>query len=386
MAPALPASEFPARLERLERAFAPLDVTAVLVLGARNWYRDHAIRYIADYDNPRGASAILWRIGEAPPILLTDAADDLARARRVSRVADVSAAPDLAAAVGEWVSTLPSSRLRLGLAGGECMGYTALEVLPRNIKAAIRAAAPQAELVDAGGALNGVRMIRSAAEIEMARGAAAIADIGAEAFLATARAGITEREVFAAIWHAMQRAGSDDVHISMCRGPGSFWPHPPSDAQLAPGDILSIELSPRIGGYFSQANRMCFIGAPSRETRALAALARGALDLALSMVKPGVEARSVVTAVSAYVARSPLATMDVGGVHRIGHGCGQALDEGPFLTSASTSVLQPNMTMALHPIIYLPYRHALLMLGDYVQVTNTGAVVLTRPQIEIPAL
>jgi len=44
------------------------------------------------------------------------------------------------------------------------------------------------------------------------------------------------------------------------------------------------------------------------------------------------------------------------------------------------------MTMACHPIIYLPYRHSLLMLGDNIRVTESGAEVLTQPQSVIPVV
>jgi Xaa-Pro aminopeptidase len=82
-----------------------------------------------------------------------------------------------------------------------------------------------------------------------------------------------------------------------------------------------------------------------------------------------------------------LATMDVGGVHRIGHGVGTSLDEDPFLTSSSNALLVANSTMAMHPIIYLPYRHSLLMLGDYVRICQHGdPEILTTPQSLIPVV
>ncbi|MSQ71260.1 MAG: aminopeptidase P family protein [Betaproteobacteria bacterium] len=380
-----PDEEYAARFARLKQALEPLAVDAVLVQGTRNWYRDHAIRYLCGYDSPASASLLYLPLSGGEPVLVITDAWDLERARSMSWVGDVRAAGDIDAALGLLSSRIQSDK-RLGIAGGECMGFTAMDVLPRRVLEAIRAAAPATELVDAGGALLSVRTIRSAAEIGMLRQAGKLADAGAQAFFATARAGVSERDLWSEIWYAMQNAGAHDLHISFCRGPGSFWPHPPSDDVLADGDIVSVELSPRINGYFSQANRMCFVGGNGREWADLERLSLGALALAKSLMKPGVRAKDVVAGVSALVARSPLATMDMGGVHRIGHGCGIALDEGPFLTSASASELQADMTMALHPMIYLPYRHSLVMTGDYVRITETGLEVLTEPQSAIPAV
>jgi Xaa-Pro aminopeptidase len=131
---------------------------------------------------------------------------------------------------------------------------------------------------------------------------------------------------------------------------------------------------------------MCFVGKDSREWRELSDLAVRAREIALSAMHAGVFARDVVAEVSAFVGKTQLATMDVGGVHRIGHGCGLCVDEGPFLSSSSTSILATNMTMALHPIMYLPYRHSMLMLGDYTRITNNGAELMTTPQSHIPVV
>jgi Xaa-Pro dipeptidase len=381
-----PDDEYAARLARLKQAVEPLAIDALLLQGTRNWYRDHAIRYVCGYDSPASASLLYVPLNGGEPVLVIGDAWDLERARATSWVGEVRAADNMAAAMLDVLRSRFKAGKRLGIAGGECMGFTAMDVLPRDLLAAIREAAPSAEPVDAGGALNAVRMIRSPAENGLLRQAGKLANIGAQSFFATARAGVSERDLWSEIWYAMQTAGADDLHISFCRGPGSFWPHPPSDDVLAEGDIVSVELSPRINGYFSQANRMCFVGGNGREWTDLERLSLGALDLAKSLMKPGMKAKDVVAGVSALVAKSPLATMDVGGVHRIGHGCGIALDEGPFLTSASQSVLQPNMTMALHPMIYLPYRHSLVMIGDYVRITETGVEVLTEPQTAVPAV
>ena len=378
-------AEYASRLDRLRAALEPLAVDALLVQGSRNWYRDHAIRYLCGYDSPAGAALLYLPLRGGEPVLVISDEWDRERATQMARVGEVRAAGDIASEMREVLRSRFAGR-RLGVAGGECMGFTAMDVLPRDLLGAIREAAPAVELVDAGGALLTVRTLRSPVELEKLRRAGKLADVGARAFYATARAGVSERDLWSEIWHAMQTAGADDLHISFCRGPGSFWPHPPSDDVLTEGDIVSVELSPRIDGYFSQANRMCFVGGNGREWADLERLSIGALDLAKSLMKPGVKAKDVVAGVSALVAKSPLATMDMGGVHRIGHGCGIALDEGPFLTSGSSSVLQEDMTMALHPMIYLPYRHSLVMIGDYVRITGSGIEVLTEPQTAVPCV
>jgi Xaa-Pro aminopeptidase len=355
-----------------------------VVIAERNWYRDHAVRYLTGYDCPVSPTVLLVPM-QGDLSLIVESVEEAERASEVSAVRDVRFAPDAFAAVLDWVAKHPKLK-RLGVAGGECMGFSALDVLPRHFGAQLRERFPAVEIADVGGNLAALRAIRTDREVAALREVSRIADVGAEAFLATMRAGVSERDVWSEIWYAMQCAGADDVHMSMCCGPRSFWPHPPSDAVFVPGDIVSVELSPRVSGYFCQSNRMCFVGTDGREWRELSKLATDALAIAVAEMRPGVAARDVVKHVSEFVGKTQLATMDVGGVHRIGHGCGICIDEGPFLTSSSMTELQTNMTMALHPIMYLPYRHSMLMLGDYVRVSDRGAEVMTRPQRDIPVV
>jgi Xaa-Pro aminopeptidase len=378
-----PPDEFSGRMSRALEAFARDNVDAVLVQAERNWYRDHAVRYLTGYDCPCAPTYLLIAM-DGDPVLLVPDHDEVERAAQRFGARDARHASDPAEAIADWLATRRIRRL--GIAGGECMGFSALDVLPKRLGDTLQARFLDMQLVDVGAALLALRAVRTPREIDVLRQAAHLSDVGADAFLATMRAGVSERDLWSEVWYAMQRAGADDVHMSLCCGPRSFWPHPPSDAVFAPGDIVSVELSPRVDGYFSQSNRMCFVGADSRELRELSHLATEAREIAASAMRPGVPARDVVAKVSAYVGKTQLATMDVGGIHRIGHGCGLCVDEGPFLSSSSANPLQADMTMALHPIMYLPYRHSMLMLGDYVRITGSGVEIMTTPQTEIPAV
>jgi Xaa-Pro dipeptidase len=379
-----PPEEFSDRRSRTLQAFEHQNIDAVLVLAERNWYRDHAIRYLTGYDCPLSPTFLLLTL-QGDPTIVVSARDEATRVSERFGIPHVEHAREPLDAVIDWLTKQGTLR-RLGICGGECMGFSALDVLPSTLDVALHKHFPDLQLIDVGETLLSMRSVRSEREIAVLREAAKLSDIGADAFFATMRAGLSERDLWSEIWYAMQRAGADDVHMSLCCGPRSFWPHPPSDAVFAPGDIVSVELSPRVEGYFSQSNRMCFVGTDNREWRELSDLAVEARAVALSAMRSGVMARGVVAQVSAFVGKTQLATMDVGGVHRIGHGCGLCVDEGPFLSSSSASELVTDMTMALHPIMYLPYRHSMLMLGDYVRITAAGAEVMTTPQSHIPVV
>ncbi len=378
-----PFGEYESRVQKVRKAMSEEGLDVLLILGSRQWYRDHYIHYIANYDVPDHPSMIVLPLDDEPALLICDEWD-LERARERTWIADVRSASDLAK---DMVETLRSRRLgtgKVGIAGGEGLGYTALEAFPLNLYTAIKEAFPTVEMDSASQMMDKIRAIRSPREIEVLRKASKISDIGAEAFYATVREGISERELWTEIWYAMESAGAQDLHISISRGPGSFWPHPPSSARLSKGDVVCLEFSPRFHGYFTQANRMCIIGEMTREWRELCQMAIEVRDAAIESILPGVMACEVVERIVKLVAKSQLGTMDIGGAHRIGHGSGICLDEWPALTSVSRTVRQEGMSLAVHPIIYVPYLHSLFILGEYVLVTKDGHEVLTRRQAEIP--
>lgn len=65
-----------------------------------------------------------------------------------------------------------------------------------------------AEVVDATELITGLRLVQSPEELEVTRRAAAVTDAMMQAAVATAAAGVTEREVAAAALEAMMEAGA----------------------------------------------------------------------------------------------------------------------------------------------------------------------------------
>lgn len=377
-----PLEEYQSRVRNVRKAMSRDGFEVLLIFGARQWYRDHYIRYMANYDTPGRPSIMVLPLEDEPALLISDDWD-LERAREVTWIQEVSATSDLA---GSTVEVLRSRRLRagkFGIAGGEGYGYTALEAFPSNIYSAVKEAFSTTQIDGASRMMDNIRAIRSPREIEVLRKASKISDEGAEAFYATVKEGISERDLWTEIWYAMESAGAEDLHTSMCRGPGSFWLHPPSKHRLSKDDFVSVEFSPRYHGYFSQSNKMCIIGGMTREWRKLCRVVLEARDMAIQSIRPGVMACEIVEKIAKLVAGSQVGTMDIGGAHRIGHGSGPSLDEWPYLTSESQTVLQEGMSLAIHPIIYVPYIHSLLMLGEYVLVTKDGYEILTKPQTEV---
>ncbi|MFW6241827.1 MAG: type I methionyl aminopeptidase, partial [Thermodesulfobacteriota bacterium] len=61
----------------------------------------------------------------------------------------------------------------------------------------------------------------------------------------------------------------------------------PGDRVLADGDIVNVDVTSVLDGYYADANRTFFAGAPSPDARAIVHVARESLRRGMEMIRPG---------------------------------------------------------------------------------------------------
>lgn len=157
---------------------------------------------------------------------------------------------------------------------------------------ALQAALPSTTFVDSGGLMARLRLVKSPAEIAMQRRSARAAEAGMQAALDTARAGVTEREVGAAITAAMIRAGSDHPGPGpLSSGERALHLHGGfTDRILRRGDTLQCETTPAVRHYHARFMRTIKIGEASPAEEAKLAAIIAVQDEALAAAAPGVPA------------------------------------------------------------------------------------------------
>ena len=171
--------------------------------------------------------------------------------------------------------------------GSYCMPAARLERL--------RAALPRAEVIDVGPVVNELRLIKSPAEIALMRRAAAIADEALRRAAAACVAGRTQRDALGAAAATIIALGGD---------PGS--PGPISAGQqwdflhahlregpLAAGDVVHIEVTPRVAGYGARLMRCASVGPPASSLVAAAEQLRRLQDRQIAALRPGAIAGDV---------------------------------------------------------------------------------------------
>lgn len=157
---------------------------------------------------------------------------------------------------------------------------------------ALSAALPGVRWTDRSDLVTGMRFIKSPAEIAYQRRAAAAAEVGMAAGIASAKAGATEREMAAEICAAMIRAGSDLPGPGvLSSGERAYHLHGGySDRVLARGDIVQLEVTPNVRHYHARFMRPIKVETATDEEQRIVETLIAIQDEAIAAVGPGVAA------------------------------------------------------------------------------------------------
>ncbi|WP_303202062.1 methionyl aminopeptidase [Raoultibacter timonensis] len=128
---------------------------------------------------------------------------------------------------------------------------------------------------------------------------------------------------------------------------------PSDDEVLVEGDIVNVDCSTILDGYFSDSSRMFCIGEVSPEKRELVRVTKESLDKALEQVKPWGLIGDVGQAVNDFAKEHGYSVVREFG----GHGIGLEFHEDPFVSfvaQANTGmVLVPGLVFTIEPMINL---------------------------------
>ncbi len=126
---------------------------------------------------------------------------------------------------------------------------------------------------------------------------------------------------------------------------------PSKKVVLKEGDIVNVDCTTEVNGYFGDSSRMFEIGKVSDEAHKLVEVAKECLDLAVSKIKPYCHVGDVGHWVSKH-AKSNRCSV----VHELGgHGVGLAMHEDPFVSHTAKfgtgMLLVPGMVFTIEPMI-----------------------------------
>lgn len=339
----------PARLARLRARLAAEGVDAYFGI------RPEHMRYLTGFSLDDGEDRVAGNSGRFLAsadrvVVLADSRYRLQAAAQAPRATIEATTYDLAAGWPALMKSLGARRVAVESA-----------LVSHQLWGQLAAAAPDVELVEASGWVEGDRAVKEPSELERIKSACAVADRSLAAILRRIKPGQTEHELALALEWEMRTGGADGVAfgIACLAGPDAALPHgSPSAREVRIGQVLLFDFGAMVDGYRSDMTRTLFVGQPAArdlEIYQIVAAAQAAsmemLQAALRAGGPAPSGRAVDAAARAVI---EAAGHGENFSHGTGHGIGLATHELPSLSRVAPDEPLPSPTVfSVEPGIYL---------------------------------
>ncbi|MCB2297927.1 methionyl aminopeptidase [Clostridium tagluense] len=148
----------------------------------------------------------------------------------------------------------------------------------------------------------------------------------------------------------------------------------PDDTVLKDGDIVNVDVTCILDGYYGDANRMFIMGEASKEAIDLVRVSKECLELGIQQVKPYNTLGDIGNAIQQHAESHGYSVVyDYGG-----HGVGLEFHEEPFVPhigkKGEGTILLPNMTFTIEPMLNIGSPEADVLEDDWTAVTIDGSL------------
>ncbi|QGU94879.1 methionyl aminopeptidase [Clostridium bovifaecis] len=165
----------------------------------------------------------------------------------------------------------------------------------------------------------------------------------------------------------------------------------PSNRTLKNGDIVNVDVTSILDGYYGDASRMFIIGDASAKAIKLVETAKECLDIGIKQVKPFATIGDIGYAIQKYAEEKGYSVVREFG----GHGIGLEFHEEPFVDHCGVQhtgmILVPGMTFTIEPMINEGTYRCKVLEDGWTAVTADGkltaqwehTVLVTEDGVEI---
>ena len=144
----------------------------------------------------------------------------------------------------------------------------------------------------------------------------------------------------------------------------------PGEQVLKDGDIVNVDITPILNGYYVDANKTFFVGTPGPEAIKIVRVARKSLRKGMSMVKPGNTIGDIGWAIQKYAEGQGCSVVR----EFVGHGVGFDFHEPPqvphFGLRGEGISLIPGMVFTIEPMINLGKKDLVILKDNWTAVTT----------------
>jgi len=146
----------------------------------------------------------------------------------------------------------------------------------------------------------------------------------------------------------------------------------PGERILNEGDIVNVDVTPILNGYYADASKTFFVGSPGPDAEKIVRVARECMEAGISMVRPGNRVGDIGWAIQTLAEREGCSVVR----EFVGHGVGFDFHEPPqiphFGVKGRGIQLIPGMVFTIEPMINLGQKELHLLDDNWTAVTDDG--------------
>jgi len=148
----------------------------------------------------------------------------------------------------------------------------------------------------------------------------------------------------------------------------------PGTRILADGDIVNVDVTSILNGYYADASKTFFVGHPAPDARKIVSIARQCLSRGISAVKPGNTLGDIGWSIQTYAEDQGCSVVR----EFVGHGVGFDFHEAPqvphFGNEGTGIGLIPGMVFTIEPMINLGRKELRVLDDNWTAITKDGSL------------
>jgi Xaa-Pro aminopeptidase len=249
----------------------------------------------------------------------------------------------------------------------------------------LTAALSGVRLKPVSGAVEALRMVKSADEIAKIRTSVDLNSKALDQALRQFKPSMTEVDLAAEIEYRMRRLGADGTAFDtiVASGERTALPHAhPVPRRIERDQLLLVDMGANVAGYASDMTRTFGVGRLDAKMRRMYRAVLESQLAAIAAVKPGVTCAQVDRAARGILRGFGLEKLFV---HSTGHGLGLEIHERPRIGRKEAAKLEPGMAITIEPGVYQEGIGG-IRIEDTVVVTSQGCEILTPTGKELALL
>ncbi len=148
----------------------------------------------------------------------------------------------------------------------------------------------------------------------------------------------------------------------------------PGERLLKEGDIVNVDITSVLNGYYADANKTFFVGTPGEKAQKIVRITKECLKIGMSIVKPGNTTGDIGWAIQNYAEAQGCSVVR----EFVGHGVGFEFHEPPQImhygNKKSGIILTPGMVFTIEPMINLGRKDLRVLKDKWTVITKDGSL------------